>query len=143
VTGERDARLARLRKLARLEERPFSSRVPIFGPLIAAFRTVWNDVSTRWYVRPIADQQSMFNLAATEELESLYAATDELAALRAETEMLRLEVARMREWLIDQDRDQTQLRHDLAELSLVVGQQLRALGAAQAGSDNPAPDPHE
>jgi hypothetical protein len=143
VTGERDARLARLRKLARLEERPFSSRVPIFGPLIAAFRTVWNDVSTRWYVHPIADQQSMFNLAAIEELESLRAATDELAASRAETEMLRLEVARMREWLIDQDRDQTQLRHDLAELSLVVGQQLRALRAAQAGSDNPAPDPHE
>jgi hypothetical protein len=130
VTAEREARLARLRELARLKERPFSSRVPLLGPLIAAFRTAWNDVSTRWYVRPMADQQSVFNLTATEELESL----------RAENEALRLELARVSEWLIDQDRDQTYLRHDVAELSVVVGQHAQSLSAAQPDAENPPSD---
>ncbi len=141
MTSEREARLARLRELARLEERPFSSRVPVFGLLIAAFRTAWNDVSTRWYVRPLTDQQSVFNAAVTEELEALHRANEELAALCAETEALRLELAKLRAWLIEQDRDQTELRHDLAELSLVVGQLARAL-RAQSNAANPPSDVH-
>ena len=44
-----------------LQEQPFTSRVPVFGPLIVAFRDLWNSVATKWYVRPIAQQQSLFN----------------------------------------------------------------------------------
>lgn len=132
MASERDARLARLREMARLEERPFSSRAPIFGPLIAAFRAAWNDVSTRWYVRPIAEQQSTFNAAAAEELQALYGVTDKLAGSCGEAEAFQLELARLREWLIDQDREYAQLRRDLGELSLVVGQHARALAAAPA-----------
>jgi hypothetical protein len=131
--------LARLRELARLEERPFSSRVPLLGPLIAAFRTAWNDVSTRWYVRPLADQQSRFNSAVIEDLEALHRGMEDTTALRGEIEALRLELTQLRAWLIEQDRDQTQLRHDLAELSLIVGQHARALGA-QAGAAERPPD---
>jgi len=43
-----------------LEEVQFRSRLP----LIARLRAAWNDVATRWYVRPSLDQQTRFNLAA-------------------------------------------------------------------------------
>lgn len=32
-------------------------------PLVARLRTAWNNVATRWYVRPTFDQQTRFNLA--------------------------------------------------------------------------------
>ncbi|WP_420645712.1 hypothetical protein [Candidatus Leptofilum sp.] len=44
-----------------LHERPFTSNVPLFGPLIVAFRNAWNSVSTRWYVLPIMQQQIQIN----------------------------------------------------------------------------------
>ena len=44
-----------------LHEKPFTSHVPIFGPLIAAFRTAWNSLSTRWYVLPMMQQQARLN----------------------------------------------------------------------------------
>ena len=44
-----------------LQERPFSSDVPLFGPLIVAFRTAWNWLSTKWYVLPIMQQQADLN----------------------------------------------------------------------------------
>ncbi|MBN1140004.1 MAG: glycosyltransferase family 2 protein, partial [Anaerolineae bacterium] len=44
-----------------LQEQPFVSTVPVFGKLIAAIRSLWNSVSTKWYVRPIMQQQTVFN----------------------------------------------------------------------------------
>jgi len=44
-----------------LHEKPFISTVPILGPVIAAFRTAWNGLSTRWYVLPIMQQQARLN----------------------------------------------------------------------------------
>jgi hypothetical protein len=125
--AEGQDRLVKLGELAALSEQPFASGVPVVGPLIAAFRTAWNNVSTRWYVRPMAHQQSLFNLSTV----------DELAALRAENQALRAELARLQEWLIAQDREQTDLQHDLAELALVVGQHRRALEAIRP-TDPPA-----
>jgi hypothetical protein len=46
-----------------LREHIFSSTIPVIGGLIARFRAAWNNVSTRWYVLPLADQQSVFNQA--------------------------------------------------------------------------------
>ncbi len=43
-----------------LEEVTFQSRLP----LVVRLRTAWNNVATRWYVRPNFDQQTRFNLAA-------------------------------------------------------------------------------
>jgi GT2 family glycosyltransferase len=54
-----------------LREQPFTSHVPGFGPLIVAFRSLWNSVATRWYVRPIAHQQSVFNAQLIDYLESV------------------------------------------------------------------------
>ncbi len=44
-----------------VEERPFSSHVPVIGPIIAWLRTIWNDVSTKWFVRLILQQQNEVN----------------------------------------------------------------------------------
>ena len=118
--AEGQDRLAKLGELAVLAERPFASGVPVLGPLIAAFRTAWNNVSARWYVRPLAHQQSLFNLVTV----------DELAALRAENAALRAEVTRLQAWLIAQDRDQMDLRHDLGELAVFVNQGRGASDAA-------------
>ncbi|MEZ4594913.1 MAG: hypothetical protein R3D55_27790 [Chloroflexota bacterium] len=44
-----------------LHEKPFTSAVPLLGPVIVAFRTAWNWLSTRWYVLPIMQQQARLN----------------------------------------------------------------------------------
>jgi hypothetical protein len=44
-----------------LHEKPFTSTVPVLGPAIVAIRTVWNWISTRWYVLPIMHQQIQIN----------------------------------------------------------------------------------
>jgi hypothetical protein len=31
--------------------------------MIARLRTAWNNIATRWYVRPSLDQQTRYNLA--------------------------------------------------------------------------------
>jgi GT2 family glycosyltransferase len=65
--GDRDARadgaklLEALRDHQTIREEPFHSQVPIVGRLIASFRSLWNGVSTKWYVRPMMHQQSVFN----------------------------------------------------------------------------------
>jgi GT2 family glycosyltransferase len=46
--------------------RPFTSRAPIVGPLIVAFRTFVNNLATRWYVQPLLDQQAAFNANVTQ-----------------------------------------------------------------------------
>jgi O-antigen biosynthesis protein len=50
-----------------LSEVAFQSRLP----LVAALRTAWNNIATRWYVRPSLDQQTRFNLALSRSLHSL------------------------------------------------------------------------
>ncbi len=54
-----------------IQEQPFRSNVPIFGPLIAAFRRQWNRVSTEWYVRPMVQQQSGINASVVTMLDHL------------------------------------------------------------------------
>jgi hypothetical protein len=49
-----------------VRESSFVSHVPIAGPLIAGIRTAWNSVSTKWYVRPIVQQQVEFNALAVQ-----------------------------------------------------------------------------
>ena len=44
-----------------IQEQPFTSHVPMVGRLIVAFRDLWNSMAAKWYVRPMAQQQSLFN----------------------------------------------------------------------------------
>ncbi len=93
-----------------LREHRFHSDVPLVGPLIARFREAWNDVSTRWYVRPLIEQQNALNSAMVSRLL-------ELQAMVADTES----------WLTQQDQQHTALTHDLAELSAQLALKSRTL----------------
>ncbi len=44
-----------------LREPAFSSNAPLVGPIIVWVRRFWNWMSTKWYVRPILQQQSDVN----------------------------------------------------------------------------------
>lgn len=79
-------------------EQPFSSDVPLFGPLIVHFRTWWNNVAARWYVQPMLDQQNEYNRLLVERFRDFEAYTYELSA--------------------EQDRDISRLRHDVAALDV-------------------------
>ncbi len=63
-----------------VEEQPFRSRVPLIGRLIVAFREGWNRVSTKWYVRPLVEQQNRINLEIAARLEQR---REELEAVHA------------------------------------------------------------
>jgi hypothetical protein len=93
-------------------EQPFSSEVPIFGSLIAWFRTVWNNVATKWYVRPMLDQQNDFNRSAVKSLRDFETYSYEFS--------------------LEQEREIGRLRHDLAALHL----QLTHLNRHLAELDN-------
>ena len=108
--------LVALRKIAQLqelpipnalmwqvEERPFASNSPWFGSLIVRFRTLWNSIATRWYVLPLLTQQNDVNRQANLYLHSLDRR------------------------LIEQDREQVQLTHDLGEITAQLIQTNRFL----------------
>jgi hypothetical protein len=44
---------------------PFVSKKPYVGQLIVAFRTMVNNLASRWYVQPILEQQVAFNANVT------------------------------------------------------------------------------
>lgn len=73
--------LARLSAAAVLEERPFASTTPLIGPLIARFRSAWNDVASRWYLRHLMEQQNAFNRLAVEMIANYEAETREIQEL--------------------------------------------------------------
>lgn len=60
---------ARLSAAAELREQPFTSAVPLLGPLIVRCRAAWNNVASRWYLNHLMVQQSEFNRLAVREIE--------------------------------------------------------------------------
>ena len=102
--------LEELREKGVVVERPFISKAPLIGPLIIWFRTAWNNVAARWYVRPLLQQQNAYNQLATTELET------HLKRITEQTQQL-----------IEQDRSQMQLVHETAELTVRVRQINRHL----------------
>ena len=79
-------RLDVLARQATVFERPFLSQVPVLGQAIAGFRESWNAVSTKWYVRPMLQQQNEFNLAVVRLLGDLTRQVAELEARLAALE---------------------------------------------------------
>lgn len=55
----------------RVREQPFASSVPVVGGLIAWLRERLNNLSTRWYVQPILQQQVEYNAAVARALREL------------------------------------------------------------------------
>jgi hypothetical protein len=54
-----------------LKEHVFSSDLPILGRVIASLRKAWNSVATKWYVRPLLHQQTLFNAQLVSYLRNL------------------------------------------------------------------------
>ena len=71
--------LAELDARWQLKERPFTSGLPVLGRLIVAVRSAWNWMSTKWYVRPLVEQQTEFNGRAVLTLRELVAEQQALA----------------------------------------------------------------
>lgn len=85
-----DALTEELLDLWEIPEPVFTSQVPLIGPLIIAFRNVWNTVATKWYIRPMLSQQVKFNgtvvrtLSAILRVHAYYWDNDALLVLLAE-----------------------------------------------------------
>ncbi len=88
---------------SQVRERPFTSTTPIIGPLLVRFREVWNSVATKWYVRPLLQQQNSFNQLVVSQLHE------------------------HDQWFVLQDREQTALANELAQISVHLGQMNRRL----------------
>ena len=84
--GEADVHIAKLRHRAHLAlDTPSGSDRPVVGPAIVFAKRLARR-GLRWYMQPIADQQSNFN----------YAVLDLLDRARLENERLRKELAKLR-----------------------------------------------
>jgi hypothetical protein len=91
-----------------VREQPFVSRLPVIGRLIALFRESWNRVSTKWYVRPLLQQQNEFNYLASQQIHTQEA------------------------WLSEQDQQQSHLTRDLAEATAQLIQMNQLLHSIEA-----------
>ena len=54
-------RVADVQSRQTLSEQPFRSNIPLLGRLVVRVRLAWNWMSTRWYIRPLMQQQNSFN----------------------------------------------------------------------------------
>ena len=103
-----------------LQEQPFHSDKPLVGRLIVWFRTLWNNVATRWYIIPIMQQQTAINHRLRAEIGRLLV---EIASLREELSRekeishgLRVEMAGLREEMSDEQEFNHGLRVEIANL---------------------------
>lgn len=104
-------RVDNLRARSRLAEPGFASGAPIVGPLVIRVRRAWNWMSTKWYVRPIAEQQTEFNVLAAEALRELTRSLEVLEARLSEIEVANNEAQDARRSL------EARLRHVEARLA--------------------------
>ena len=98
------ATLAELNAHWMVREVPFTSNVPLFGAVIVAVRNAWNWMSTKWYVRPIIQQQVGFNALAVQALNESVAIQQQFAA---EVRQLQAEVAVLREATVRSQASET------------------------------------
>ena len=155
-TPDLNPSLEQLRMKQRIHEQPFVSRAPVIGPLIARLRAAWNGISTQWYVRPLIQQQNELNELLvhqlTEQAICLHDRVrhgDELSARIAELDARlagRIDFQTVRShdhdaWLVSQDREASEIVHDLAELRLQLGQMNRLLQGLSQRVDRLAAPP--
>ena len=124
--------LSQLRTKQRIQEQPFISHVPVFGPLIAHLRAAWNSVSTKWYVRSLLQQQNEFNDLVVNALAALDLAQRNQATRLGDLGTmppgdLEIRIRDHEAWLVAQDREQAEQVRDLAELRLLLTQMNRLL----------------
>lgn len=114
-----------------LHPEPFTSSVPVVGPVIVWFRRLWNNVATRWYLAPIIRQQNQFNAELIHALRQQRKRYD--AALSAIEERL----VELDQRLIELDRDQVETVRTMAEVQYRFVRHARGAepGLPQVGSE--------
>ena len=117
IAAAQDATLAQLSGLASLQPQRFSSRVPLAGPLIVAFRSLWNRLVTEVYLRPIMNQQTRFNAATRE---ALHLAVD---GRRQDAYQRQRQAAVLTAYLAGQAREISALTQEIAALKAKLAQQ--------------------
>jgi hypothetical protein len=105
----------RLSKEWRIEEQPFRSTVPVIGPLIAAFRTVWNSVAAKWYVRHMFNQQQAYNQLLWQATETLH---QDIETLHQDIETLHETIQRQCRLLGDRELSIAALAEQVARLEI-------------------------
>lgn len=122
-TERLDRSLVELRQQAHLTPRPLTSNTPVIGKAIAWFRNMWNSVSTRWYIAPLAQQQTRYNQLVVDELQTLAMRQQELRRLfdlvMTQQELRQL-LDEISERLVATDRDVVALTHDLGKVTYAV-----------------------
>ncbi len=123
--------LDQLRAMTTLQEHRFRSQVPLIGPLIARFRELWNGVATKWYVRPLIQQQNEINQQQVAVLSAQVAGLrDVVSRLAVDEARLHHQAARQQdhdEWLINLDHEQVSLTRSQAEFAVRLIQVERLL----------------
>ena len=131
TTPPTDPTLDPLRETAILHEYGFRSQVPLIGPLIARFRELWNGVATKWYVRPLIQQQNEINQQLVAVLVAQAASLHDVASRLASNEAhLHHQDTRQQDhdgWLIDLDHEHVTLTRSQAELTVRLIQVERLL----------------
>ncbi|MBX6773536.1 MAG: hypothetical protein IRY83_17595, partial [Chloroflexi bacterium] len=124
---------ARLQTGSQIREPSFRSAVPMLGPLIVRIRRLWNWMSTRWYVRPIIDQQNAFNALIVEALQAVELSLQavEASAAAAEEQGIRqgADLARIAERLAQIEEQTAQIAERLAVLERLARASSDAAGA--------------
>ncbi len=92
------------------QEQPFTSSLPVLGPVIVTMRRAWNWMSTKWYVRPILDQQIAFNLTVVQII------TEMCTILEQQERTLSSQIRDAEGMIISADRDQASLAKEVARL---------------------------
>ncbi len=91
-----------------LEEFEFRSTLPVIGPLISRFRSLWFNIAARWAIRYLAQQQDQINRSLARQQEQInQRLAQQQAVLVAEQGLLAEEMVR----LILQLRDEVEDRY--------------------------------
>jgi hypothetical protein len=144
---QREAERARAQSLIEMEavqtirERPFVSQLPVLGGLIVTIRELWNSIATKWYVRPIIQQQTDFNTRVVSHLHIVQDQLDRMAELGQTAEQQGAMIAwlsrradQLEEWSAGQEQLLSGQVRDLAENI----RELTALAEQIARAENPA-----
>lgn len=99
--------MAWLQEKGQIKERPFTSNVPLLGPLIVRFRSAWHSMAAKWVMRPLIQQQNEFNAMLVQQMSEF------------ENQIMTQ--------VIEQDREQTALIREMAELDIQLKQMIRLL----------------
>lgn len=117
--------LASLWTKAVVVERPFTSANPRLGRWIVRFRELWNGVATLWYVRPLLDQQNIFNQTLLHFLEQ------EFYAQQVQINALQGQMARFEQLLADLENQTWAQNKLIHEQQQVIEAQQQVIEAQQ------------